>query len=177
MQTDPYIFFVCVFCFVLFFVRFCLFAYHLLTFLCDPCSSHGQTGLLRSWCQPGSRCRLLPPLWHLTAWQALKGSESGGEYAVPAEKPCASSDHTEIKIAHTGLLCLDHLIGLCNLVLLVVFLRKVQPPGSHYGSVLQQPLLPNQMAVSAHQPINIGIAHVVWPQPASNKRGNPSQNR
>ncbi|XP_041967391.1 homeodomain-interacting protein kinase 3a isoform X1 [Alosa sapidissima] len=53
---------------------------------------------------------------------------------------------------------------------------KVQPHSSHYGSVMQQPLLPNQMAVSAHQPINIGIAHVVWPQPA-NKRGNPSLNR
>uniref|UniRef100_A0A8C4I4R8 non-specific serine/threonine protein kinase n=1 Tax=Dicentrarchus labrax TaxID=13489 RepID=A0A8C4I4R8_DICLA len=47
---------------------------------------------------------------------------------------------------------------------------KVCPHSSHYNSVMQQPLLTNQMsALSAHQPINIGIAHVVWPQPA-NKR-------
>ncbi|XP_056595614.1 homeodomain-interacting protein kinase 3a isoform X1 [Triplophysa dalaica] len=49
-------------------------------------------------------------------------------------------------------------------------------PHSHYGSVMQ-PIVPNQMAVSAHQPINIGIAHVVWPQSAPNKRNKPSQNR
>uniref|UniRef100_A0A672PWZ2 non-specific serine/threonine protein kinase n=1 Tax=Sinocyclocheilus grahami TaxID=75366 RepID=A0A672PWZ2_SINGR len=54
---------------------------------------------------------------------------------------------------------------------------KVRPHSSHYGSVMPQPIVPNQMAVSAHQPINIGIAHVVWPQPASNKRNKPSQNR
>ncbi|XP_078113854.1 homeodomain-interacting protein kinase 3-like isoform X3 [Sander vitreus] len=46
----------------------------------------------------------------------------------------------------------------------------------HY-TVMQQPLLTNQMpALSAHQPINIGIAHVVWPQPA-NKRNRYSHNR
>nr|XP_020460001.1 homeodomain-interacting protein kinase 3-like isoform X2 [Monopterus albus] len=51
---------------------------------------------------------------------------------------------------------------------------KVHP---HYSSVIQQPLLTNQMsALSAHQPINIGIAHVVWPQPA-NKRNRHSHNR
>ncbi|KAM8750363.1 homeodomain-interacting protein kinase 3a isoform 1-T1 [Acanthopagrus schlegelii] len=50
---------------------------------------------------------------------------------------------------------------------------KVRP----YTSVMQQPLLTNQMsALSAHQPINIGIAHVVWPQPA-NKRNRHSYNR
>ncbi|XP_073724719.1 homeodomain-interacting protein kinase 3a isoform X2 [Misgurnus anguillicaudatus] len=54
---------------------------------------------------------------------------------------------------------------------------KVRPHSSHYGSVMPQPIVPNQMAVSAHQPINIGIAHVVWPQSASNKRSKPSQNR
>uniref|UniRef100_A0A8C1HKV9 non-specific serine/threonine protein kinase n=1 Tax=Cyprinus carpio carpio TaxID=630221 RepID=A0A8C1HKV9_CYPCA len=54
---------------------------------------------------------------------------------------------------------------------------KVRPHSSHYSSVMPQPIVPNQMAVSAHQPINIGIAHVVWPQPASNKRNKPSQNR
>ncbi|XP_042563316.1 homeodomain-interacting protein kinase 3a isoform X2 [Clupea harengus] len=54
---------------------------------------------------------------------------------------------------------------------------KVQQHSGHYGSVMQQPLLTNQMAVSAHQSLNIGIAHVVWPQPASNMRGYPNQNR
>ncbi|XP_070686386.1 homeodomain-interacting protein kinase 3-like [Pempheris klunzingeri] len=54
---------------------------------------------------------------------------------------------------------------------------KVRPHSSHYSSVMQQPLLTNQMsALSAHQPINIGIAHVVWPQPA-NKRNRHSHNR
>uniref|UniRef100_A0A8C2GEF6 non-specific serine/threonine protein kinase n=1 Tax=Cyprinus carpio TaxID=7962 RepID=A0A8C2GEF6_CYPCA len=53
---------------------------------------------------------------------------------------------------------------------------KVRPHSSHYSSVMPQAIVPNQMAVSAHQPINIGIAHVVWPQPASNKRNKPSQN-
>ncbi|TMS05865.1 hypothetical protein E3U43_005115 [Larimichthys crocea] len=54
---------------------------------------------------------------------------------------------------------------------------KVRPHSSHYNSVMQQPLLTNQMsALSAHQPINIGIAHVVWPQPA-NKRNRHSHNR
>ncbi|XP_029992007.1 homeodomain-interacting protein kinase 3-like isoform X2 [Sphaeramia orbicularis] len=54
---------------------------------------------------------------------------------------------------------------------------KVRPHSSHYSSVLQQTLLTNQMpALSAHQPINIGIAHVVWPQPA-NKRNRHSHNR
>ncbi|XP_056272490.1 homeodomain-interacting protein kinase 3-like isoform X2 [Pseudoliparis swirei] len=47
----------------------------------------------------------------------------------------------------------------------------------HYTSVMQQPLLTNQMqTLSAHQPINIGIAHVVWPQPA-NKRNRHAHNR
>ncbi|XP_039988131.1 homeodomain-interacting protein kinase 3-like [Xiphias gladius] len=54
---------------------------------------------------------------------------------------------------------------------------KVLPHSNHYSSVIQQPLLTNQMpALSAHQPINIGIAHVVWPQPA-NKRNRHSHNR
>ncbi|XP_027016087.2 homeodomain-interacting protein kinase 3 isoform X1 [Tachysurus fulvidraco] len=52
---------------------------------------------------------------------------------------------------------------------------KVRPHGNHYSSILPhpQPLL----AMSAHQPISIGIAHVVWPQPASNKRNKPCANR
>ncbi|XP_047451618.1 homeodomain-interacting protein kinase 3-like [Mugil cephalus] len=54
---------------------------------------------------------------------------------------------------------------------------KVRPHSSHYNAVMQQPLLTNQMpALSAHQPINIGIAHVVWPQPA-NKRNRHAHNR
>ncbi|XP_075997922.1 homeodomain-interacting protein kinase 3a isoform X2 [Genypterus blacodes] len=54
---------------------------------------------------------------------------------------------------------------------------KVRPHNGHYSSVMQQPLLANQIqALSAHQAINIGIAHVVWPQPA-NKRNRHSHNR
>ncbi|XP_061533338.1 homeodomain-interacting protein kinase 3a isoform X2 [Phycodurus eques] len=46
-----------------------------------------------------------------------------------------------------------------------------------YTTLMQQPLLTNHMpAVSAHQPLNIGIAHVVWPQSA-NKRNRHHHNR
>ncbi|KAL6113206.1 hipk3 [Pungitius sinensis] len=56
---------------------------------------------------------------------------------------------------------------------------KVRPHGNHYSSMIahSQPFLTNQMAMSTHQPINIGIAHVVWPQPAANKRAKPCLNR
>uniref|UniRef100_A0AAY4BBH5 non-specific serine/threonine protein kinase n=1 Tax=Denticeps clupeoides TaxID=299321 RepID=A0AAY4BBH5_9TELE len=56
---------------------------------------------------------------------------------------------------------------------------KVRPHGNHYSSIMPppQPLLTNQMTMSAHQPISIGIAHVVWPQPAANKRNKPCINR
>ncbi|XP_078142660.1 homeodomain-interacting protein kinase 3 isoform X1 [Centroberyx gerrardi] len=56
---------------------------------------------------------------------------------------------------------------------------KVRPHGNHYSSMIAhpQPLLTNQMTMSAHQPISIGIAHVVWPQPAANKRTKPCINR
>ncbi|XP_076003157.1 homeodomain-interacting protein kinase 3 isoform X1 [Genypterus blacodes] len=56
---------------------------------------------------------------------------------------------------------------------------KVRPHGNHYSSMLAhpQPFLTNQMTMSTHQPINIGIAHVVWPQPAANKRPRPCVNR
>ncbi|XP_041651063.1 homeodomain-interacting protein kinase 3 [Cheilinus undulatus] len=56
---------------------------------------------------------------------------------------------------------------------------KVRPHGNHYSSMIAhpQPFLTNQMTMSAHQPINIGIAHVVWPQPAANKRAKPCMNR
>ncbi|KAM8938633.1 homeodomain-interacting protein kinase 3 [Pelodytes ibericus] len=54
---------------------------------------------------------------------------------------------------------------------------KVIPHGSHYSSMILQPLLTNQMALSAPQPISLGIAHVVWPQPAANKRNKLCQNR
>ncbi|XP_041852336.1 homeodomain-interacting protein kinase 3a isoform X2 [Melanotaenia boesemani] len=54
---------------------------------------------------------------------------------------------------------------------------KVRSHSGHYNAMMQQPLLTNQMpAISAHQPINIGIAHVVWPQPA-NKRNRHGHNR
>uniref|UniRef100_A0A3Q2Z1T3 non-specific serine/threonine protein kinase n=1 Tax=Hippocampus comes TaxID=109280 RepID=A0A3Q2Z1T3_HIPCM len=46
-----------------------------------------------------------------------------------------------------------------------------------YSTLMQQPLLTNHMpAVSAHQSLNIGIAHVVWPQSA-NKRNRQHHNR
>ncbi|XP_051580689.1 homeodomain-interacting protein kinase 3-like isoform X2 [Myxocyprinus asiaticus] len=56
---------------------------------------------------------------------------------------------------------------------------KVHSHGNHYSSMMPhpQPLLTNPMTLSAHQPISIGIAHVVWPQPAANKRNKPSSNR
>uniref|UniRef100_A0A3Q1H034 non-specific serine/threonine protein kinase n=1 Tax=Anabas testudineus TaxID=64144 RepID=A0A3Q1H034_ANATE len=56
---------------------------------------------------------------------------------------------------------------------------KVRPHGNHYSSMIAhpQPFLTNQMTMSTHQPINIGIAHVVWPQPAANKRTKPCVNR
>lgn len=56
---------------------------------------------------------------------------------------------------------------------------KVRPHGNHYSSMIahSQPFLTNQMTMSTHQPINIGIAHVVWPQPATNKRAKPCVNR
>uniref|UniRef100_A0A674E876 non-specific serine/threonine protein kinase n=1 Tax=Salmo trutta TaxID=8032 RepID=A0A674E876_SALTR len=56
---------------------------------------------------------------------------------------------------------------------------KVRPHGNHYSSMMphhHQPLLTNQMTMSAHQPISIGIAHVVWPQPSANKRNKPCIN-
>ncbi|XP_062327969.1 homeodomain-interacting protein kinase 3 isoform X4 [Osmerus eperlanus] len=56
---------------------------------------------------------------------------------------------------------------------------KVRPHGNHYNSMMPHPqrLITNQMTMSAHQPISIGIAHVVWPQPAANKRNKPCATR
>ncbi|XP_026991092.2 homeodomain-interacting protein kinase 3a isoform X1 [Tachysurus fulvidraco] len=54
---------------------------------------------------------------------------------------------------------------------------KVRSYTSHYGSMMPQQLVPSQMAVSAHQHMNIGIAHVVWPQTTANKSTKPTQNR
>nr|XP_054587852.1 homeodomain-interacting protein kinase 3 isoform X1 [Nothobranchius furzeri] len=56
---------------------------------------------------------------------------------------------------------------------------KVRPHGNHYSSMIAhpQPFLTNQMTMPTHQPVNIGIAHVVWPQPAANKRAKPCVNR
>ncbi|XP_076878279.1 LOW QUALITY PROTEIN: homeodomain-interacting protein kinase 3a [Brachyhypopomus gauderio] len=54
---------------------------------------------------------------------------------------------------------------------------KVRQHSTHYGSMMSQPLITNQMAVSAHQPLNVGIAHVVWPQTAASKCNRPNQNR
>ncbi|XP_075693891.1 homeodomain-interacting protein kinase 3 [Rhinoderma darwinii] len=54
---------------------------------------------------------------------------------------------------------------------------KMIQHGNHYSSMILQPLLTNQMALSAPQPITLGIAHVVWPQPAAKKRNKICQNR
>lgn len=62
---------------------------------------------------------------------------------------------------------------------LLTYCRKVHPHGNHYSSMIAhpQPFLTNQMTMPTHQPVNIGIAHVVWPQPAANKRPKPCVNR
>ncbi|XP_025943506.1 homeodomain-interacting protein kinase 3 isoform X3 [Apteryx rowi] len=56
-------------------------------------------------------------------------------------------------------------------------LRKMFTQGTHYNSVMPQPLLTHQITLSAPQPISVGIAHVVWPQPAATKRNKLCQNR
>ncbi|XP_064369001.1 homeodomain-interacting protein kinase 3 isoform X5 [Dromaius novaehollandiae] len=56
-------------------------------------------------------------------------------------------------------------------------LRKMITQGTHYNSVMPQPLLTHQITLSAPQPISVGIAHVVWPQPAATKRNKLCQNR
>uniref|UniRef100_A0A1A8HNZ3 non-specific serine/threonine protein kinase n=1 Tax=Nothobranchius kuhntae TaxID=321403 RepID=A0A1A8HNZ3_NOTKU len=53
---------------------------------------------------------------------------------------------------------------------------KLRTHGSRFNAVMQQPLLNQMPAFSAPQPINIGIAHVVWPQTA-NKRTRQGHNR
>jgi len=65
-----------------------------------------------------------------------------------------------------------------SLLILCLFHRKVHPHAGHYNNVVQQHhLLANQLpALSAAQPMNIGVAHVVWPQTA-NKRNRHSYNR
>ncbi|KAM9409858.1 LOW QUALITY PROTEIN: homeodomain-interacting protein kinase 3 [Pholidichthys leucotaenia] len=70
-------------------------------------------------------------------------------------------------------------LGDWGLQCFVLLLQEVRPHGNHYSSMIAhpQPFLTNQMTMSSHQPINIGIAHVVWPQPAANKRVKPSGNR
>lgn len=55
--------------------------------------------------------------------------------------------------------------------------RKMIPHSNHYNSVMPPPLLTNQITLSAPQPISVGIAHVVWPQPATTKKNKLCQNR
>uniref|UniRef100_A0A3B4A7M2 non-specific serine/threonine protein kinase n=1 Tax=Periophthalmus magnuspinnatus TaxID=409849 RepID=A0A3B4A7M2_9GOBI len=52
---------------------------------------------------------------------------------------------------------------------------SVRPHSSHYNSMLQQSLLTNQ--IPAHQPINVGIAHVVWPQSTTKRNRHNHNNR
>ncbi|XP_005661092.2 homeodomain-interacting protein kinase 3 isoform X3 [Sus scrofa] len=54
---------------------------------------------------------------------------------------------------------------------------KMISHSNHYSSVMPQPLLTNQITLSAPQPISVGIAHVVWPQPATTKKNKLCQNR
>uniref|UniRef100_A0ABI7XI29 Protein kinase domain-containing protein n=1 Tax=Felis catus TaxID=9685 RepID=A0ABI7XI29_FELCA len=54
---------------------------------------------------------------------------------------------------------------------------KMISHSNHYNSVMPQPLLTNQITLSAPQPISVGIAHVVWPQPATVKKNKLCQNR
>ncbi|XP_062952023.1 homeodomain-interacting protein kinase 3 isoform X6 [Cynocephalus volans] len=54
---------------------------------------------------------------------------------------------------------------------------KLISHSNHYNSVMPQPLLTNQITLSAPQPISVGIAHVVWPQPATTKKNKLCQNR
>ncbi|XP_007530154.1 homeodomain-interacting protein kinase 3 isoform X1 [Erinaceus europaeus] len=54
---------------------------------------------------------------------------------------------------------------------------KMISHSNHYSSVIPQPLLTNQITLSAPQPISVGIAHVVWPQPATTKKNKMCQNR
>ncbi|KAJ7344504.1 hypothetical protein JRQ81_000454 [Phrynocephalus forsythii] len=54
---------------------------------------------------------------------------------------------------------------------------KLIPHGNHYSSVMAQSCLTNQITLSAPQPISVGIAHVVWPQPTPTKRNKVCQNR
>uniref|UniRef100_A0A8C7LLA0 non-specific serine/threonine protein kinase n=1 Tax=Oncorhynchus mykiss TaxID=8022 RepID=A0A8C7LLA0_ONCMY len=57
---------------------------------------------------------------------------------------------------------------------------KVRQHSNHYTNMMQ-PILTNQMTISGPQPINIGIAHVVWPQPhehelLTQQQGHPNLN-
>ncbi|XP_055986999.1 homeodomain-interacting protein kinase 3 isoform X3 [Sorex fumeus] len=54
---------------------------------------------------------------------------------------------------------------------------KMISHGNCYSSVVPQPLLTNQITLSAPQPISVGIAHVVWPQPGTTKKNKLCQNR
>ncbi|KAJ6665145.1 hypothetical protein lerEdw1_005376 [Lerista edwardsae] len=54
---------------------------------------------------------------------------------------------------------------------------KMIPHSNHYNSMMTQSLLTNQITLSAPQPISVGIAHVVWPQPTPTKKNKVCQNR
>ncbi|NWQ72881.1 HIPK3 kinase, partial [Columbina picui] len=60
---------------------------------------------------------------------------------------------------------------------LVNSISKLKSLGTHYSSMIPQPVLTHQITLSAPQPISVGIAHVVWPQPAVTKRNKLCQNR
>lgn len=129
-------------------------------FLNGFCSSRGPTGPRRSWYQHGSRCLLHPPHCRRTPSPALREERTGG------------------KSLWLFRMFISKLLFFVFFVLTILFFcRKVRSHTSHYGSMIPQPLLANQMAVSAHQPLNIGIAHVVWPQTTASKSAKPSQNR
>uniref|UniRef100_A0A5F4W175 non-specific serine/threonine protein kinase n=1 Tax=Callithrix jacchus TaxID=9483 RepID=A0A5F4W175_CALJA len=54
---------------------------------------------------------------------------------------------------------------------------KIISRSNQYNSVIPQPLLTSQITLSAPQPVSVGIAHVVWPQPATTKKNKLCQNR
>lgn len=135
-------------------------------------SKHGQIVASRSWCPPGHRWALWhpqQPLWPQMQWQVHRDRQIGGVslhlwcYVYPS---CLDAVILPVSSSKT--------FGGFS-----IFCRKVNSHGNHYSSMMphHQPLLTNPMAMSAHQPISIGIAHVVWPQPATNKRNKVSSNR
>ncbi|MEQ2167087.1 hypothetical protein GOODEAATRI_000617, partial [Goodea atripinnis] len=111
-------------------------------------------------------------------WTRPAGYEAANRNKCPFVRPVTTTSaasanlpFSKISAVHTQVSLLIPLNQLATL--------KVRPHGNHFTSMIAhpQPFLTNQMTMSTHQPVNIGIAHVVWPQPAANKRAKPCVNR